>query len=374
MAFGICLNYSVRYFPKDLESTTQDVAREYRAYEAIVHGETLDSEMARTVLFTSTLSVTWLPAIIQRLTGINEYMLFRYYSSLIIPLLPMIVYLLALHFVSQPYALVSAGVFMSQYGFIHAPVYQRTLIALLFVALMLWLVFRPMNNKLRIALVILCALGVVLSHYTVAYIMIIILVPSIACLFIWRWLRHERSKLLLWLVVGLVALMAFAGVWYGVVTRYPLHYAGGTATSAFQQLVGQKALMKILPSGLSNNLTTSIWDREARDPVTQFAFGEPLNISNWYKVYLAYNWLVMALTLLGASVMAWSVWKGRGNTEMTVLALGSLGVGLIAVVIPAISNQYGLTRTYLQITIPLSVALAWGLKWVNDKSVRLIRC
>lgn len=364
IGFLACLVYVLLKYQADIDSPTQDAAREYLLYKQIVES---GSWQLTGGLLNSTLSVTLLPAFIQRLFHTDILWTFKLYSSFIMPFLPVLIYLIVKKFLSYKYAFVSALLFISQYGFWHAPVFQRTIIALIFMALILWVIYSNLSKKRKITLIVLSSLCLVLSHYTVAIVSIIVLIIALLSILVYSWFMHYGSYVSRYIAVSLGCLILFSGIWYGYVTRSPVSYAGETINNTLLQIIGNDRVYRIDAYGHKTGEEVSIWDRDAREPVIQFMFGAQLpNMSVWQYINMYYTWSYIGIMVIGFVIMCYRGLYYKDHIEYLAILGASIFVGMVCIVVPAISYAYGLPRTYLQITIPLSVSVAIGIKAMVD--------
>jgi len=118
----------------------------------------------------SCLSISMLPAIYQTLLNIDPEYLFKLLFSLMASILPLVVYLLSKKYIGSFYAFLASVFFMSQIVFLWTPTYTRVVIAILFFALAIWVLFKDDISEFnRKALFIVFTASTVVSHYGVTW-------------------------------------------------------------------------------------------------------------------------------------------------------------------------------------------------------------
>jgi uncharacterized membrane protein len=125
------------------------------------------------------LSVSILPTVYQSFLNVNSEYLFKVLYPLLFSVSPLIVYLISRKYLNPHYSFLAVVFFMSQYYFLNAEGSPRTIVALLFFALSMLILF---NNGLkafdRYLLIGIFSTSVILSHYSTAYIFLFVLVFS----------------------------------------------------------------------------------------------------------------------------------------------------------------------------------------------------
>jgi uncharacterized membrane protein len=125
----------------------------------------------------SCLSISILPSIYQSFLVVNSEYLFKILYPVIFSISPVVVYLITRKYLSSLYSFLAIIFFMSQVSFIDAELSPRTVIALLFVALTIMALFRKgLRTFDRYLLFIIFSIAVILSHYTTAFIFLLVLV------------------------------------------------------------------------------------------------------------------------------------------------------------------------------------------------------
>jgi len=133
------------------------------------------SSEGRQFQYFSCLSVTIFPTILSEITGMSLFGLFEYVYPLIFCLIPLMVFILGKQFFkNNKLAALSSILFVEYYNF-STPRHAREYMALLFLLLTLFVIFKHETSSHRrrtyIFLAMFFEIGVVTSHYTVAYFM-----------------------------------------------------------------------------------------------------------------------------------------------------------------------------------------------------------
>ena len=196
------------------------------------------------------LSVTVLPAQLSALSGIPALLIFKVVYPVFGALFPVAVFVLARRVLSGRWAFLAAAlVLMQQTLFQQMPALARQEVAtLLYAALLLAVLDAAQSRRVRWVFVVLLSLGMVLSHYSTAYLAITILAIAAVFQLAASWFlkvpRITGAALL-----AIVVSVAGTTVWYSALTH---------STSNLEQFVqtakGQG--LNLLPNQGANPLAT----------------------------------------------------------------------------------------------------------------------
>ena len=356
MSIAIALIYIFRY-PNFL--SLNDLTREYTIYSALVGGGNLSSfwGVAPFGLQSSCLSTTLFPALLQKIMHIEPLLFYKLYSAFAPSFLPLVVFFIVKKFTSNFHAFLVSVFFMGQIVFLNAPSIARTNIATLFFALSLLTILTPsLSRKAKFPILFFLVIGMVVSHYSVAYISLFILGATLVIGLLWQLVRkvllpHKSSILVvcLSLIVGLT-------VWYGLITQTPWHnavdFAKNVATMNFPSPVGSESGNKI--TDLTN-----------RDAITQAAFGvkNPNGNTAFSFSWEAFsiNWLVIIVMSYGLLITLMR-WRSEKAVPLEYLVLSIVGYAMIAtvVIVPYVSRVYGIERVYFQMMVFLAIYFVFG--------------
>ncbi|MFA6005268.1 MAG: DUF2206 domain-containing protein [Patescibacteria group bacterium] len=220
---GISLIYS--YSLRSNYLVGWDIQTEYRVLQ-ITREKLFWSMNNINNAYNATLSTSLLPTIIGELTGLSNLWIFKALYPFLFAFTPVAVFALLSEHTKKSYAFLATFFFMSQYQFMQQmPALARQEIAMLFFTLTLytWL-GQGFSGPTRKFLFILFGIATIFSHYSTAYIMLIVMVCvyafgiAVKILKKLPFMHHLRTDTFL----GLRMIMIFAGVtviWYGLVTN-----------------------------------------------------------------------------------------------------------------------------------------------------------
>lgn len=352
-----------------------DTAREFLIYLSITQGsgwQALISESTGAFTLQSTcLTVTLFPALLQGLLGFEPLFFFKLYSSLIIPLLPVVVYFIAKRFTSDLYAFLVAVFFMGQVCFLQAPSMARSNMALLFFALSLLVILQPdLGKRVKFPILFVLATGVVISSYSTTFASLFILGTTGIVVSLWWLIRRilyysrpqfsvtfrlpYRNSILvvcLSLIVGITA-------WYGFITHIPLT----EGISFIERSTSTEVTVR--PEGMDAQ-EYKITEVESRDKIIQVALGvknpdgDTTFTFNW--ALFVFSWLTVMLMSYGLliTLMKWRREKAV-NLEYLVLSIIGYFTIISVVALPFVSRTYGIERTYYQMLVFLGIYFIFG--------------
>ncbi len=224
-----------------------DIMREFRVYTLThVYGH-WDIGAYRDP-YNACLSITILPEVLAKLLRISGQTSFRLLLQIYFAVCPVVIYITLRRHVSKAAAVLGCGLFLSYPTFINdSAMLTRQGIAYLFFSLGLLAALHLPREEVYKPLFILCAAGVVLSHYSTSYMFVAMFGIALAGkLFIQRfrgWRLTLRGNKFTVLTPGIVAFLALGTfVWYGQFT--------GTSTGLFVTL--QRSIANV-PNLLSDD-------------------------------------------------------------------------------------------------------------------------
>ncbi len=317
--------------------------------------------------------MTLLPATIQKILHTDILLTFKVYSSFILPFLPVVVYFLAKKFVNPFYAfMATVGILSTQSVFLRLPSYTQVGIATLFFALLILVM--TSNIKWKYIWIALLSVVIVVSHYSIAYMTIVIISVTLGIL----WLLRKKRALFL---VTFHALIVSAMIWTTLVVTMPywtmialIKMPSLEARAyAVEEYYGRNPLVAD-PKNFVNERTLAEVDMSTvrkRDPVIEQAFGKGLAESSLLsKVKWVVGWIGLLSLAVGSVLMTV---KRKVPLEYIVLT-GVCLVGMILwVAIPYISIAYGIGRVYFQASVILVVSLGILLQEIFNKGKYLGR-
>jgi uncharacterized membrane protein len=344
------------------------------------------------------LSVTVLPAEIHALTGIPALLVFKVVYPLVGALFPVAVFNLARRVLSPRWAFMAAAlVLMQQTLFQQMPALARQEVAtLLFAALLLVVLDGAQSWPTRWTFVALLSLGVVVSHYSTAYLAITLL--AIAVVFqlvasVFRQVPRVTGAVLIALVVS----VGGTTVWYSALTH---------STSNLEQFVQQAKGqgINLLPNQGSNLLATWL-QGESEQQLTpaqyehylseyykqtysfikplpdagqaQYALKEaasqtpPVNAPRASSALDTLSLVIQQLLNVLAGICALVLALQR-RAPVIVRHIGVLGLaGMVILVLTRLSGtiaqEYNPERAFLQMTIVLAIGICWSCQRIGER-------
>jgi uncharacterized membrane protein len=349
------------------------------------------------------LSLTIFPAQLSALTGVSALTILKVLYPVLFALFPVALFWLAMRFLTSRWAFVaSAFVLVQAYYFQQLPGIARQEIGLLFyVAFIAGLFDRRLARRSQVPLVVVFALGVVLSHYSTTYLSIAMLGVALLMQLGLRVVRRAVPRVTMPLLVGFVTMLAGAGVWYSAVTHSASNAEGFTSSIAEHGLdllpsakPGQSLVQTYLLGNTAIRVSAAEYARLARRYYhDKRAFVSPLPVASSPRYALqdasaggtanspSYTWLKTAeimfgqlanlLAIIGAVILVF----GR-RTSPLARGLGLLALAtLVALVFVRLSgtaaNAYNQERAFVQTMVLLGIAMAWAAERLWRHSGRL---
>lgn len=349
--------------------------------------------------YNACLSVTILPTMLAQATGLSGHVVFTVLLQLVFATVPVLTYLFARRFIPRRLA-VAAAVLTIAFPtfFTDMPYLVRQEIAFFFLALMLLAATeysvqgRGRTTRPSRALVFALGLGVVLSHYSTTYVLLMALVAALIGMTV---LRGGEPKVLVHPLM-IAALVASTLVWAGPVTG-----TGGHATEVFTETF--KSITGRSDGGPSSS-DTSYWllsgdettPRERMDSYVDatldYRAGEippelqvvpnpgedvtapELHAAAATPVKLACALVMQAFLFLG---LVWLLRRrkdgsGRGGgfpREVVFLVWGAMAALGLIVTVPNLSVDYGVLRAFQQTLLVVAPVMAMGLWFLLRKPV-----
>jgi uncharacterized membrane protein len=395
--------------------TGHDIQAEYLAFR-LTDGAQHWQMSALPSAYNACMSVTVLPTVLAQTTGLPGTIVFKVLLQLLFALVPVLTYLYGRRLVGRRAAITAAALTVAfPTFFTDMPYLVRQEVAFFFLALVLLAVTEPGRTRWGSrGLVLLLGLGVVLSHYSTTYVLLMavgaaLVAAALAALV--RRLRHrpgpEHDPVGAALVNPLVAavLLGATLVWAGPITD-----TGGHATDVLEETVaaitgnadtgpGSSDTSYAILSGADtsprhrmNMFVEDTLDYRAdeipradqvfprpgpdelrprlHDPETAplTPIGRALDAVGLHPDSLATiaklggAILFQVLALLG---FVWLLIRLRRRTlshEVAVLATGSMVALALIVVIPNLSVDYGVLRAFQQTLLVTAPMMAMGLR------------
>lgn len=366
--------------------TGHDIQAEYLAFR-LTDGAQNWEMSALPSAYNACLSVTILPTVLAQATGLSGLVVFKLLLQLVFAVVPVLTYLFARRFVPRRLAFAAAVLTIAfPTFFTDMPYLVRQEMAFFFLALLVLAATERHPNRL---LVFALGVGVVLSHYSTTYVLLMAMVAALLGLTLLRQVRRTPLVLLHPLMVGalLVTTLAWAG---------PITGTGGHAREVLSETV--QAITGSGDDGPSSS-DTSYWllsgdqtspdermsmfvdatlgYRAAEIPEEQQTLPDPgpevtspeLHPVASTPVKLACALVMQAFLLLG---LVWLLRRRKDSgfpREVVFLVWGSMAALGLIVVVPNLSVDYGVLRAFQQTLLVVAPVMAMGMWFVLRRRV-----
>ncbi|MBA7635600.1 hypothetical protein ES703_43204 [subsurface metagenome] len=351
------------------------------------------------------LSISILPAISQTFLNISQEYLFKLLCSLIVSILPLVVYLLSKKYIGSFYAFLASVFFMSQIMFLWTPSEVRSNIAVLFFALAIMVMFHDGISEFgKKALFIIFAASTIVSHYSTTYIVFFVLLLTWVGMQILSSIASRQKEL--------ASLPAENPVIEGTLPNFSSQGGSSRGSGA---MAYKATTLELIQTQLGRGITITIialflamlflWYSEMTDPtfsagvrfvyhsfakwqwflakdiggqpVVQAAIGRTLPYTGVpQRIEFVFSWLTIILLIFGLLTTA-RRFKTMVSTpdaghkklnfslkkfEAEYLMLSTICFILLVatVALPYVSRYYGAVRTYFQMMVPLSIFFVIG--------------
>lgn len=366
--------------------TGHDIQAEFLAFR-LTDGAQNWEMSALPSAYNACLSVTILPTVLAQATGLSGLVVFKLLLQLVFAVVPVLTYLFARRFIPRRLALAAAILTIAFPTFYtDMPYLVRQELAFLFLALML---LAATERRASRPLVFALGVGVVLSHYSTTYVLLMALVAALIGLTIFR--GGQRAPLVLAHPLMVLALLATTFAWAGPITG-----TGGHASEVFTETV--QAITGSGEDGPSSS-DTSYWllsgdqttpeERMAMfvdatlayraaeipeelqvlpDPGPEVTSPELHPVAST-PVKLACALVMQAFLLLG---LVWLLRRRKDSgfpREVVFLVWGSMAALGLIVVVPNLSVDYGVLRAFQQTLLVVAPVMAMGMWFVLRRRV-----
>jgi uncharacterized membrane protein len=383
-----------------------DISNEYHALEQTVTAGVWHVSHPNDA-YGAELSLTVLPAELHALSGIPALLIFKVVYPVIGALLPVGVFCVARCILPGRWSFLAANlVLMQQTFFQQMPALARQEVAtLLFAVLLLAVLDSTQSRRTTWTFVSLLSLGVVVSHYSTAYLAIALL--GIAIVFQWltSWIRL-MPRITGAALLACVVSIAGSAIWYGTLTHSSSNVSQFVQTTKGQGInllpnQGSNPLQTYLQGESNQEMTPAQYEKytstsfkqndtfitplpnasepqyalqpapDPNPPVTSQAGASALNLAS-----LLIQQLLNLLVGLGALLLAL-----QRRATVTIRLIGLLGLaGMVILTLARISGtiaqEYNPQRAFLQMMIILAVGVPWmfqriGRRWKVTRPVIL---
>jgi uncharacterized membrane protein len=387
-----------------------DIQEEFRAFSltmqagswtAAVHGDP----------YRAMLSITALPTVLARVTGISGVSILRAVDPLLFAFFPLMVYSVAVRWVSRTAAFAAAAFVVVQLAFAQQmPAITRQEVALLFFGVLVAVAFDddlPVMYRRCVVLLAGCALAV--THYSTAYVTALALVGTWLVYAFVRLLRRRardrtvrhRRVLASWVVLGILAFTIFWNFGVTHSTGNVLQFAKQASERGPEFLPSSQG-RSLLLRWLQGNAPQKISGEKYAERVAliyragaPWLNGYPDAITNAYPVknatvppligfspaagaldaslLIVVSQGVVALTALGMVAFGWQRRRDRGTSGRELACLGFVILAFVGVmrVSGVAAEAYNQERAQIHAAVVLSVGLATVVAWALSKARKL---
>ena len=353
------------------------------------------------------LSLTVLPAQLHALTGIPALLVLKAVYPIIGALFPVAVFNLARRILTGRWAFMAASLVLMQQTFIQQmPALARQEVATLLFAALLLAIFDPsLPQFARWAFVSLLSSGIVVSHYSTAYLAIALLGLAIVFQWLVSWFR-QVPRLTGAALLACVISVAGTAVWYGALTHSSSNVSQFVQTTQGQGIdllpnQGGSLLATYLQGESQQQMTPAQFEAfvhkdfsqndkfikplpNASEP--QYALkpaadqSPPVTSNTGTSVVDLANLLIQQLlnVLAGLSALILTLQRKAPTTVRLIGLLGLAGMVILTLarLSGTVAEAYNPQRAFLQMLIILSISICWmfqrvGRRWKKSRSIIL---
>lgn len=312
------------------------------------------------------LSITLLPTIYKSLLNINNQYIFKLLYPLLFSFAPLIIYELTRKYVKANYAFLASFFFMSQQAFLWTLYQARTDTAIFFFALSILVIFDGrMGSAKRKMLFLIFMFSVIVSHYSTTYIYFFTLVTVVIFSYLLSIKLRSQQKSLNKNISVSTSILFFTALffWFSQVTKSGF----GHGVRFVSKTIGELNQMFMM---------------ESRSEMVGTVFGQGIiERGAPYVIEFIFTWVVLVTIAIGIFYLiikfrtvtlkskekVWFFLENRMDTECFALIMSCAGLLLVFVVLPFVSEGYGMIRTYCQSSIVLSVVFIIGAMVISER-------
>jgi uncharacterized membrane protein len=347
--------------------------------------------------YSSMLSLTVLPAELHELSGVQTLLIFKVVYPLTGALFPVGVFCLARRLLAGRWAFMAAFVVIMQQTFFQefTALARQEIATLLFVALLAAVLDTLQPQRVRWVFACLLSLGIVVSHYSTAYMAIPLLVIAAAVQWVSSWFRPV-PRVNGAAILALVASIAGAVFWYGSLTH------SASNVSQFVQAASGQGL-NLLP-GKGGNLISSYLQGEQGQELSPTAYQK--YVSSYYKanypfitplpdaanpqyalqdpsaepvppvklepvrsglnlISLLVEQLANLLAGVGALILVLRRKQPTIASQIGYLGIAGMVILILTRVSGTVAQEYNPQRAFLQLLVVLGIIIPWIFQWIG---------
>lgn len=353
--------------------------------------------------YNACLSITLLPTVLQNFVNFDLVYMFKIVFPLLFALVAPAVYVSARNVLNKRMSIIAAALYIAQPAFMmYISIPARQQIAMLFFALLTMTALSKLSYRQKRILAVILFIGILLSHYTTAYIACLIIATAyiVEKLLLRRHGRKKQSSTKPTFSLFVIAIMLVStAVWYSSITS-----SSSVATSFISKNLTNLNLIFDPSTHSSKASILNQFNPFYRQPDPQIKMDEyykelqkthdttgssapaiaaattiPSKVGTVFgQLFSAFKGLVQVfcklLIIIGAGYLAYQYFRlkltaYRHNATLNLAALISLGLLLL---LPFLSETYDASRTYQQVLVVLAIAMSAGISVVCRMSQRWI--
>ena len=404
IGLGILLMTSLRSW----DISGHDIAREFHVFAMTNILKHWDITMYRDP-YNSCLSITILPHTLTTLLHVSGQMVFKVFMQVPFALCAVTVFMLLRRYVPKLGALLGVALFICYPTFINdAAMLTRQGLAYFFLALAVYVALHPRKTGRSKQLFLLLSFGVIVSHYSTAYLLVgIAAVAYGAKCLLQAWLRRKQQPLpdeeSVFSFSVIVMLIAMAFIWNAHITATSGALTS-TLTSSIKNiptmlsddnrsvdvstslfLPNNRSLVDLYDDYISrsqqSNLAAEYMPQITNDTIPLTRLGKDLrrvgiNASSIPILRQSFA-KVLQLLAVGGAVLLWYRTVVKRTTiipqDMLFLSIASLALIGLMVAMPTISVNYGVLRAFQQGMIILIVPMILLIMYAGQRASRRVR-
>lgn len=401
-ALSILLSVSLRGWG----ITGHDIQREFSVFELTMQNGMWDIAQFRDP-YNACLSITLLPTILAKITGIPDPYIFKVVFQFIAAFAVIPAYFLVRRLHSPRDAFLAGFIFLLFPTFLNdMAMLNRQEIAFLFFGLIMLLMLLTIEYRRMQVLTILLLIGLTLSHYSSSYIMIGLMLTAWIVNLVARRVTKPRFKtenvnafpIMTLPIILLGGVLVFA--WNDQITQTTKGLSS-TISKTFESLSFDKK-----PTAQASDVGYSIFGQKAASPqkivedyakkinkgtITVTAIDQPVipttklgELLGGTDVLKAIHGtirngiakLLQVLIALGCIVLWWRIRKRHHNKyDLYILSLcgGSTILLMALTILPQLSVDYGVLRLFQQLLIILALPIIAALVWIGTLITKNVR-
>ncbi len=380
--------------------TGHDIQHEFNVFQMTMQNSFWNIGSLRDT-YNACLSITILPTILAKITGIYDPYIYKVVFQLIFAVSVIPVYSIAKRFGGATFALLAGFLFISFPTFLNdMPMLNRQEIAFLFFGMLLLLMMLNVDRKQLFILTGFVFLGLTLSHYSTTYVTLgLLIIAWLLSKILIRMMKKEdrkgqlRTLPILNLPLIIIACV-FVLLWNGVITK-TTSGLGNTVTKTFTSLVSgqwsQASEVQYILSGKSFDIQNVLQSyaepylkggikveaineqklpvSDTLKPLDDIVSIESLNtnirngISRLFQILLVIGFVVLSYDLLR---------RPSSRYSLFILSVCGSGVALLILitVLPQLSVEYGLLRMFQQLLTMLAILILGAILWILSRFIR----